>query len=165
MSETSADGPRPVGQLPQSLWALGWTSVAGQVLGLVERGPQEASSWAGSIVLGVLLVTLVVHGVVRARAFRFWLVALLLGLGTVFGMISLVLDPSPWDAAYVALGVLQLFLLRVYRASHWFAWQRTRPSTGPSIVPILLVAVLVGALGGLLGSPSNGPRFDMHVNV
>ena len=164
MSETGHDGVRPVDQLPQSLWALGWASVAGQVLGLVERGPQDASSWAGSILLGAALVTLVVHGVVRARPIRFWFVVVVLCLSTLLGLIGLVTDPSPWDAGYVALGVLQLFLLRAYHASDWFAWQRTRPSVGPSIVPILLVAVLVGALGGVLGSPSTGATVDTDIS-
>ena len=165
MSETGTDTVPAVHAVPPSLWALGWSSVAGQVLVLAERGPQDPSRWAGSVLLGVVLVPLIVHGVVRARPIRFWFVVVLLCLAPLFGIIGLVVDPSWWDAVVVGLGMVQLALMRDYHASEWFAWQRTRPSTGPSIVPILLVAVLVGALGGVIGAPSDGPGVNTHVSV
>ena len=142
--------------VPTSAWALGYSFVVGQSLALFERGTQPPENWPMSIALTVALVVLVSHGVMRARAIRFWLVGVVVAIAAAQGAVGLFVAPSTWDVLELALAVVQLTLLRTYYRSTWFALQRRRVPGAPSLAPIMFVAVLVGVMGGMLGAGSNG---------
>jgi hypothetical protein len=158
MSEISepAETSGHVLDVPASAWALAWSFVAGQVLELARRGTQSEEAWPLSMVLGVLVVTLFAHGVMRVRWIRFWVVVVLVTIAPVGQLFVLTRDPSGWVVVALALSLLQAGLLHRYTRTEWFRLQRDRTPGGPSLTPILLIAALVGALGGMLGADQAG---------
>ncbi|MCF6379856.1 hypothetical protein L2K70_19765 [Nocardioides KLBMP 9356] len=156
---TTVDAPPTPGwpAVPTSAWALAWSFVAGQVIALAERGPQDDSAWPLSILAGVVVVTFVSHGVMRARWVRFWLVVLLLVASAVAALFDLVNDGwTAAGAALLGLSLLQLLLLDRFSRTEWFSWHAARRPDPPPLTSILLVAALVGVLGGVLGASPDG---------
>ncbi len=150
-------------ELPMSAWALGWTFVAGQVLQLVEEGPQVSGAWPLSVLFGMAVVAFFSYGVLRARMVRFVLVVVLMVVAGL-GELLLALDaPGVEELVALALTVLQLALLASFSRSPWFAWQRTRPEHSPSVAPVLALALVVGALGGVVGAEGSAVHVDVQV--
>lgn len=162
----TAGGPETQPVLPGAIWAFGASFVVEGVLQLLLRGAKDdAPSIVASVVLSALVVTWFAHGVVRARMVRFWIVAVLLGLGLVLGSIGLALEPTATGAVAVAFSALQAVLLWQYAQSPWFAWQRSRPADGPPLGGILAVAALAGALGGLTATPGSTAELTVRVSA
>lgn len=153
--------------LPGVIWAFGTSFVVEGILQLLLRGPKDdAPSIVASVLLSALVVTWFAHGVLRARMVRFWIVAVLLGLGLVLGTVGLFIEPTVGGAVAAGFSALQAVLLWQYAHSPWLAWQRSRPSgpvEGPQLGGILAVAALAGALGGLTATP--GPTAELTVRV
>lgn len=165
MTATPAGPADESRSLPVEIWLFGWSFVVEAALQLLVRGAKDdAVSAVGSMVLSALVVTFFAAGVVRARGIRLGIVAVLIGLGLVLGAVGILVDPTASGALAVVFSGLQAWLLWRYTRTPWFAWQRTRPSSGPSLMPILAVAVLAGLLGGLTAMPSTDPGFEVRVS-
>lgn len=150
-------------ELPQTAWALGWTFVAGQVLQLVEEGPQVSDAWPLSVLFGMSVVAFFSYGVLRARMVRFVLVVVLMVVASLGDLLLALDDPGVEELMALALTVAQLGLLVSFSRSPWFAWQRTRPEHSPSVVPVLALALVVGALGGVVGAEASAFHVDVRV--
>lgn len=162
----TAGGPEGQPVLPGAIWAFGASFVAEGILQLLLRGPKDdAPSIVASVVLSALVVTWFAHGVLRARMVRFWIVAVLLGLGLVLGTAGLFIEPTAGGAVAAAFSAFQAVLLWQYAHSPWFAWQRTRPVEGPQLGGILAVAALAGALGGLTATPGSTAELTVRVSA
>ncbi len=138
--------------VPAIIWWFAWSFVIGQVLELGRRGAQSEDAWIPSALLGALLVTVISHGVLRARWVRFWLVVVLIAVSGVLEAVALLDSPSGWIAAALALTIFQAILLHRYTTSPLFEHHKQRREGGPSLAPVLAVAALVGVLGGVLGA-------------
>ncbi|NYE37548.1 hypothetical protein F4692_002681 [Nocardioides cavernae] len=150
--------------LPGAIWAFGASFVAEGVLHVLLRGVKDDPvSLAGSVVLSVLVVTWFAHGVVRARAVRFWIVVVLVGLGLVLGTVGLIAEPTPDGVVTTAFSAAQAVLLWRYAHSPWFAWQRSRPTGGPPLAGILALAALAGAMGGVTATPAATAELTVRV--
>lgn len=146
-----------------SAWALGWTFVVGQVLELVERGPQDSDAWPLSVLFGMVVVAFFSYGVLQARMVRFVLVVVLLMVAAL-GELLVALDTTePGEVVALVLTLAQIGLLASFARSPWFAWQRTRPAQSPSVAPVLALALVVGALGGLIGAEESTVHLDVRV--
>jgi hypothetical protein len=169
--EGGAEQPRATPPLPGSIWVVAWASLAGQALVLLAQGGRtdDAVSLLGSVLLGALVVGWVSAGVVRARTVRLvvaWVVLVLSLLGELGGLVTV---DDPDRVGFVALSlattVVALAGLASFRRSAWYAWQRTKPSTGQGapIGQLVAVGVLVGAMGGLIGPADD--RAEVRVSV
>lgn len=159
--------------LPTSIWVVAWSSLAGQMAMLLERGVRsdDGFSLAGSMLLGALVVGYMSAGVVRARTIRCVVAFVILVLGTISEAVALFTASDGGEALLtllsLALTVVTLTGLVMFRGSEWFAWQRTKPSRdhGASIGGLVLVAVLVGMMGGLIPMHDDGVNVSIRVSA
>ena len=143
---------------------VGWASLAGQGLLLIQQGGQfdDGVSLVVSVVLSGLLVGYVSAGVVRARRVRLALAWVVLVLSAIGGLVGLIAVDHPGQAVLAALSLATTLValagLASFRRTDWYAWQRTRPSShaGAPILQLVAIGVLVGVLGGLAGPLDNG---------
>lgn len=152
--------------LPRSIWVVAWASLAGQALLLSEQGVrfENEVSLVVSVALGALLVAYVSSGVVRARTVRLVLAWIVLLVSLVVELIALP-EAEVLDLLSLGSTIVTVAALAVFSRTHWFAWQRDKPSTrqGASIAGLVAVAVLVGVLGGLTGPVDDGVQVDVRV--
>ena len=160
-------------RLPPSIWVLAWASLAGQVLLVVRHGGRvgDEASQVASMVLGAFVVGYVSAGVVRARRFRVVLAWGVLTLGFVGGLADLASIDGAAEATHavltLAVGGVALVGLGRFCRGDWYAWQRTRPSTGGGapIVRLVVIGVLVGVLGGYVGLVDGGVTARVDVDL
>lgn len=168
----AADAPA----LPRSIWVVAWSSLAAQVVWLLDQGGRSANavSIAGSVLIGMLVLGWVSAGVVRARTIRLVLARVVLGLSGVFEVLALVehVDGSAIEdretvLSLVALGITLVSLGALWRfhGSAWFRWHRDhRPARARTpITRLVAIGVVVGALGGLVSTADDG--FDAGVRI
>ena len=157
-----AGGPPAI---PTAIWVFGWSFVVEGVIRLLTVGPKDdAVSAVVSMLLSALVVSFFAAGVLRARAVRTTIVAVLVGLGLVLGVVGVVAEATVDGSLALAFSALQAVLLWRYTRSPWWAWQRTRPVGGPSPAPVLAVAVLAGLVGGLPATPTESPDVTIRVS-
>lgn len=155
--------------VPTSAWLLGWASLAVQLLSLVERGPADVESALLSAPLSALAVAWVSYGVLRARMVRTWLAGIIMLLVAFFGLVALVVDPSPFALLEALTGVVAFGALADYVRSDFFASRRQDPDRpGPDLGGLVALAVVVGGLGGLTapaGPTGQGSGFHIWIGL
>ena len=155
------EAPDSCAPLPGVIWAFAWSFVVSQGLALATVGAKsEGDEVALSALLGVAVVTLFAHGVLRAGLVRFWVVVVLLVLGAVVDLVQLVEQLDAAVLARFALSVVQLYLLNAYSGTEWFRWHRRHRRAGPSVAGPLLIAVVVGVMVGLVDTDNAEVRVD-----
>ncbi|HYF73417.1 MAG TPA: hypothetical protein VD864_11390 [Nocardioides sp.] len=151
--------------VPGSAWLLGWACLASQLVSLADRGSATVESALLSVPLSALVVAWVSSGVLRARLVRTWFAGIILLLVALFGLVAVVVDPSPLTLLEVLTRVVAFGAFADYVRSDLFASLREDPSrAGPDLSGLVALAVLVGALGGLTAPAGPADReSDFHV--
>jgi len=156
--------------LPSSIWVLAWSSLAGQVLHLLQRGSRlDEGALLVSVGIGALLLGYIAAGVVRARTVRLVLAWVVLLLSLVAELVSLASADDPGHLAVLVLSLattaVGLVALARFRRTDWYAWQRTKPPTreGARIGRLVAIGALVGMLGGVVQPAADG--IDVRVRV
>jgi choline-glycine betaine transporter len=150
-------------EVPAAAWTFAWSCLVGQLLALIEGGPDESNQVILSMLLGAVVVGWFSYGVLRARVVRVVVVWILFVLGTLALLVTMADDPTGWHLVQLVLTVVQFAFFVQFTRTGYYRWQRSRPQQpGPSLSGLVAIALLVGALGGVVGA--NEDEFSARVN-